>query len=68
MTFNNKMIAIQPMNDNHSQYELKYKARWLASLLRDIALHTVEKHRRTSRAKLELTKTKISLYSHLNSM
>ena len=23
------------MNDNHSQHELKYKARWLASLLRD---------------------------------
>ena len=23
------------MNDNHSQYELKYKVRWLASLLRD---------------------------------
>ena len=25
------------MNDNHSRYELKYKTRWLASLLRDAA-------------------------------
>ena len=25
------------MNDNHSQYELKYKTRWLAALLRDAA-------------------------------
>jgi predicted AAA+ superfamily ATPase len=35
LTFNNKLITIQAMNDNHSHHELKYKARWLASLLRD---------------------------------
>ena len=29
------MIIIHTMNDNHSQHELKYKPRWLASPLRD---------------------------------
>jgi predicted AAA+ superfamily ATPase len=31
------VIIIQAMNDNHSKRELKYKKRWLASLLRESA-------------------------------
>ena len=29
------MIIIHIMNDNHSQLELKYKARWIATSLRE---------------------------------
>jgi len=35
LTFTKKMIIIHTMNDNHSQRELNYKPRWLASLMRE---------------------------------
>ena len=39
----------------------------IAQILK-IALHTVEKHRRTIRKKLGLTKSKVNLHSYLNSL